>query len=372
VIAGTVLGHVARCRRRRRPRWSSRSATGARAPPDRPNADPRRLGPARNSSVFRARVQARFAAGAPSDRPRCWLESKEPAPAPRSWPTPTSRSTPCGRRTSRRQIDRRRRSRRRVPRSVGLKPTVSALSAGTRWRPPKATCTEARERDAVDISDESERRLGPIAGPGSWLDHRHDDPASADVQGSMKPHQIISLTNATPGADNTIAKADHVRHIHIGLLPAGRRSPRASPVAQLGNHAEPVDQLIARLGKSRTTRRPRARARLRDPAPAARAGGGKVRTDGATTPPRPARSLPASDARPRRRGRRAALRTPLALARGDRRDRRLDPGCSAAAAAPRTSSIRRRRPARSRQQYRSRRAGRQRDEHRTDPRFKRS
>ena len=35
----------------------------------------------------------------------------------------------------------------------------------------------------------------------------------------MKPHQIISPDDATPGADNTLALADHADHIHVGFHP---------------------------------------------------------------------------------------------------------------------------------------------------------
>ena len=34
----------------------------------------------------------------------------------------------------------------------------------------------------------------------------------------MKPHQIITLMTF-PGADNTLALADHSDHIHVGFQP---------------------------------------------------------------------------------------------------------------------------------------------------------
>ena len=39
------------------------------------------------------------------------------------------------------------------------------------------------------------------------------------LQGSMKPHQIISLMTF-PGADNTLALPSHYNHIHVGFRPA--------------------------------------------------------------------------------------------------------------------------------------------------------
>ena len=38
------------------------------------------------------------------------------------------------------------------------------------------------------------------------------------LQGTMKPHQIISLMTFE-GADNTLAMADHDDHIHVGFRP---------------------------------------------------------------------------------------------------------------------------------------------------------
>src|SRR6185503_12211933 len=40
------------------------------------------------------------------------------------------------------------------------------------------------------------------------------------LQGGMKPHQIISLMTFD-GADNTLAMADHNDHIHVGFHPDG-------------------------------------------------------------------------------------------------------------------------------------------------------
>ena len=38
------------------------------------------------------------------------------------------------------------------------------------------------------------------------------------LQGTMKPHQIISLMKFE-GTDNTFAMADHADHIHVGFRP---------------------------------------------------------------------------------------------------------------------------------------------------------
>jgi hypothetical protein len=48
------------------------------------------------------------------------------------------------------------------------------------------------------------------------------------LQGTMEPHQIISLMTFE-GADNTISMGDHADHIHVGFRPlygANRRAAR--------------------------------------------------------------------------------------------------------------------------------------------------
>ena len=40
------------------------------------------------------------------------------------------------------------------------------------------------------------------------------------LQGTMKPHQIITLMQYA-GTDNTLALADHYDHIHVGFRPGG-------------------------------------------------------------------------------------------------------------------------------------------------------
>ena len=48
------------------------------------------------------------------------------------------------------------------------------------------------------------------------------------LQGTMQPHQIISLMDYF-GADNTFAMADHDDHVHVGYTPSPGRAPAASP-----------------------------------------------------------------------------------------------------------------------------------------------
>ena len=70
------------------------------------------------------------------------------------------------------------------------------------------------------------------------------------LQGTMKPHQIISLMTFG-GADNTFAMGDHDDHIHVGWRPlygqnraggqADRRRPQAGPVDQADRPPRDID-----------------------------------------------------------------------------------------------------------------------------------
>jgi hypothetical protein len=64
----------------------------------------------------------------------------------------------------------------------------------------------------------------------------------------MEPHQIISLMSY-PGAANTLAKADHYNHIHVGFRPLFAQSARLA--GSLSSAITPGQwiKLIARLGE---------------------------------------------------------------------------------------------------------------------------
>ena len=68
------------------------------------------------------------------------------------------------------------------------------------------------------------------------------------LQGTMKPHQIISLMDF-PDADNTLVAGRPRRPHPRRLPPAVRHQLQAVQAAQRRPQAEPVDRLIERLGK---------------------------------------------------------------------------------------------------------------------------
>jgi hypothetical protein len=94
----------------------------------------------------------------------------------------------------------------------GLRPTVSCLKTGHSFLTTSGNVSEHTSGNAVDIS---EINGIPILG--------HQEPGGVTettvrrlmrLQGSMRPHQIISLLDL--GA-NTMALPDHANHIHVGF-----------------------------------------------------------------------------------------------------------------------------------------------------------
>ena len=245
--------------------------TGARAPLIDPKPILDGWVQLENSSVFRAKGQSPFAAGAPSAG-QVLLESKEQLQR-QVLANPDIEIYPCGRQDIETdQIDRRVLATLEFLAVSGLKPTVSALKCGHSLETAEGNVSEHASGDAVDISAIDGVPIAGHQGPGSITDTTIR--RLLTLQGSMKPHQIISLTSY-PGADNTIAKADHFDHIHIGFLPAGAVS--ASLAGSLSSAITPSQwiKLIARLGEIPDPPVASARLAAAIPAPAARAGGGK-------------------------------------------------------------------------------------------------
>jgi hypothetical protein len=254
VIAGTVLGHV-----------GAGAAQGATAGGD--SAEPHVLFQIRpagtgaplidpkpildgwvqleNSSIFRARGQNPFLAAAPSVG-QVLLESKEQL----EQQVLANRDIalyPCGRQDIQTgQVDRRVLATLEFLAVSGLRPTVSALRCGHAELTTQASVSEHSGGDAVDVSAVNGTPIAGHQGPGSIADTTIRKLLT--LQGSMKPHQIISLMSY-PGADNTLARPDHYNHIHIGFRPVFAQS--ASLAGSLSSSITPSEwiKLIARLGE---------------------------------------------------------------------------------------------------------------------------
>jgi hypothetical protein len=246
VIAGTVLGHVG----------DGTTGEGAEAHMffqirpagvGAPLIDPKPILDGwvqlENSSIFRAKGQTPFSTSGPTPG-QVLLESKEQLEQ-QVLSSPDIDLYPCGRQDIQTgQIDRRVLATLEFLAVSGLKPTVSALKCGHSELTAEGNVSEHSSGDAVDISEINGIPIVGHQGPGSITDTTIRKLLT--LQGSMEPHQIISLMSY-PGAENTLAKADHYNHIHVGFRPFAQ----ASLAGSLTSSITPGQwiKLIARLGE---------------------------------------------------------------------------------------------------------------------------
>ena len=99
----------------------------------------------------------------------------------------------------------------------GLKPTITSLHCGHGFYTTSGNVSEHSSGDAVDIAAINGIPIAGHQGEGSITDITIR--RLLTLQGTMKPHQIISLMTY-PGTDNTLALPDHWNHIHVGFHPA--------------------------------------------------------------------------------------------------------------------------------------------------------
>ena len=127
----------------------------------------------------------------------------------------------------------------------GLKPTVSTLTCGHSYLTTSGNVSEHSSGNAVDISAINGIPILGHQGPGSIADITIR--RLLTLQGTMRPHQIISLMTFQ-GADNTLALPDHANHIHVGF------APLFDPNSKLGRQVNAVlkpaqwIKLISRIG----------------------------------------------------------------------------------------------------------------------------
>src|SRR5215218_6308793 len=123
----------------------------------------------------------------------------------------------CGRQDVRAgQIDRRVLATLEFLVASGLKPTVTSLRCGHSYYTASGNVSEHSTGTAVDIAAINGVPIMGHQGQGSITELAIQ--RLLTLQGTMKPHQIISLMEFQ-GVDNTVALADHADHIHIGFRP---------------------------------------------------------------------------------------------------------------------------------------------------------
>ena len=130
--------------------------------------------------------------------------------------------------------------------SAGLKPTVSSLKCGHGYMTASGNVSEHSTGTAVDIAAINGINIYGHQGPGSIADHTIQ--RLLTLQGTMKPHQIISLMTFE-GADNTVAMADHDDHIHVGWRPLYGENKQAAKQIDAILKPKQWIKLIDRLGE---------------------------------------------------------------------------------------------------------------------------
>ena len=98
----------------------------------------------------------------------------------------------------------------------GMRPTVSSLRCGRDYLTASGNVSEHTSGNAVDIAAINGIPILGNQGTGSITEMAVQ--RLLKLQGTMKPHQIITLMQFD-GADNTLAMSDHADHIHIGWRP---------------------------------------------------------------------------------------------------------------------------------------------------------
>jgi hypothetical protein len=138
----------------------------------------------------------------------------------------------CGRHDVRTgQIDRRVLATLEFLSASGFKPTVTSLKCGHSFLTTSGNVSEHTTGTAVDIAAVNGIPIIGNQGKGSITELVIQ--RLLTLQGSMKPHQIISLMTFD-GTDNTFAMADHNDHIHVGWRPLyGANSKLSKQVDQV-------------------------------------------------------------------------------------------------------------------------------------------
>jgi len=245
VMAGTVLGRVGRPQRRRAAHLSFGIRPAGRGAPridPKPILDGWKLLEA--TSIYRAsgrnalRANARSSIGQILLMPKAALERHVLA-------DDRIDLYPCGGDDIRSgQVDRRVLATLAYLAESGLRPTVSSLKCGHGLLTASGNVSEHSSGNATDIS----RINGiPIAG------HQEAGGITEQavrmlmrLQGTLEPHQIISLLDR--GA-NTRAMGDHADHIHVGFRPRFGRNARLSRQARAILRPGQWPELLKRLSE---------------------------------------------------------------------------------------------------------------------------
>ena len=128
----------------------------------------------------------------------------------------------------------------------GFNPTVTSLTCGHSYLSASGNVSEHSTGTAVDIAAVNGIPILGNQGKGSITDLVIQ--RLITLQGTMKPHQIISLMTFED-TDNTLSMADHADHIHVGFRPQYGSNSKLSKQLNAVLKPEQWSRLIDRLGK---------------------------------------------------------------------------------------------------------------------------
>jgi Transglycosylase SLT domain len=251
VIAGTILGRIGRTDPQLAPHVEFAIRPAGRGAPQidpKPILDGWKL--LESTAIYRANGKNAFAAANASGPSigQIMLMSKEQLQHA-VLSDPRLEIYACGRRdVAIGAIDRRVLATLEFLSASGMKLTVTALECGHSYYTTSGNVSEHSSGDAVDIAAVNGIPIAGHQGAGSITDITIR--RLLTLQGTMKPHQIISLMTY-PGTDNTLALPDHADHIHVGFRPldlVGRQRLQAilkpqqwtKLVQQLGSIENPI------------------------------------------------------------------------------------------------------------------------------------
>jgi len=153
----------------------------------------------------------------------------------------------CGRRdVETGQIDRRVLATLEFLSASGLKPAVTSLRCGHGFLTASGNVSEHSSGNAVDIAKVNGIPIIGHQGRGSVTEMTIQ--RLLTLQGTMKPHQIISLMTFK-GAENTFAMGDHDDHIHVGWQPLYGSNAKLARRVNAALKPKQWIKLIGRLGE---------------------------------------------------------------------------------------------------------------------------
>jgi murein DD-endopeptidase MepM/ murein hydrolase activator NlpD len=249
VIAGTILGRIGKTSTKAAPHVLFEIRPAGRGAPridPKPILDGWKL--LENTEIYRAAGKNPFF-GPDAKTPsigQILLMGKE-ALIERVLANPRIEIYGCGRRDVRLgSIDRRVLATLEFLAASGLKPTVTSLKCGHGFLTASGNVSEHSSGNAVDIAAVNGIPIIGHQGEGSITELAVQ--RLLTLQGTMKPHQIITLMTFE-GADNTYAMADHNDHIHVGWQPMYGTNSKAAKEVNAVLKPKQWIKLIDRLGE---------------------------------------------------------------------------------------------------------------------------